>query len=320
MKHPDEETIIRYLDDDLPAATMREVQRHLEACPACMKKSEEFESGSFDDEDLARFLGKYRSYLSLCGEAGPDCLDDNAICNYVDGSMSESEKSAAESHIASCPRCAVEVDETLRTLPKSLKYGRTKRNLLAVADFTRQAVSAFGDKSRKTIMSASETLSEFGKELKGTRCLNCGATAPFNANHCPECGEKMERAATEVVNEIICPSCDRPIHGGERKCSHCGYKIIRPASEIARYYHVARMWLPKGLRENKWFIAAVASILASLAFSHIFIQFCVAAGIFGGAWIFDKARRSQFKDLHDAWKRGDEKECERLKKEIKQKK
>ena len=66
------------------------------------------------------------------------------------------------------------------------------------------------------------------------------------------------------------------------------------------------------MRENKWLVGAIVAVLASFAFPAVFVQFLLAAGIMGGAWLLEKAKREMLVELYRVWKSGDDEERDRL--------
>lgn len=75
------------------------------------------------------------------------------------------------------------------------------------------------------------------KEYKGvTKCPNCGADVPNNAQFCNNCGSKMPSAENQmnidkmiqermVQKKRVCPSCGDVVPPENKFCMKCGTKV-----------------------------------------------------------------------------------------------
>jgi len=316
MTHLNEEILIRFLDDDLPHNEKITVEKHLKECSRCAAEKEKLFHEYFAEQPVDRLMKKYAATISETCEKTAECLDDNTICEYVDDVLTPEKRVAVEKHLADCNYCLNEVAELKKI---------TDRTGLGVKEFTKEVVgdavilAKLGVKlaEKGVIKIAKRTgasIRAFKRELQGIKCDKCGKQNSYGAAFCSSCGEKIIKVD---ISDIICPECNRQITPAIKECPHCGAVIIGPEKDIAKYYQIAKEWLPPALKENKWLVAAIATLLFSLAAPQIFIQFCVAAGIFGGMWIFKSVGREKIKKLYDAWKKDDKEEVDKLVEEIK---
>lgn len=104
---------------------------------------------------------------------------------------------------------------------------------------------------------------------------------------------KKEAAEKHLAGCFLCLDKVVSIHGGLKM------KFKKPAKAGI-------------LSKNKWLIASIASFMLSFAFHPVFLQFLLAAGIFGGKWIFDSQNARLLVMIYDAWKKGSDKEASEI--------
>lgn len=66
------------------------------------------------------------------------------------------------------------------------------------------------------------------------------------------------------------------------------------------------------LKKNVWLILAIMSFALSFVYSHYFVQFLVATLVLAGKWIFETVNARILIMIHDAWKKGGEKEVAKV--------
>ena len=98
------------------------------------------------------------------------------------------------------------------------------------------------------------------------------------------------------------PIADRPFFSFDRN------RVLPRAKKTVITEKTVVNWLPKRLRKNRWLIASMTAFVLSFAFPPVFLQFLLAAGIFGGKWIFDSENARTLIMIYNAWKKGGDKE------------
>lgn len=142
----------------------------------------------------------------------------------------------------------------------------------------------------------------------------CRNENPDGSKFCNKCGTSL---AFPVL--LTCFKCNMEIKEGSVFCNHCGAALTPKIKKAKEIMSAVKKWLPEQLKENKWLVASIAALMGSFAVATYFIQFCVAAGIFGGMWIYDRAKRELLIRLYRAWKNKDEEKVEILVAELKNK-
>jgi len=238
---------------------------------------------------LLRAYGIQQAKELLLKEKSHDCPDDNLICGFVDDTLSDEERAVVESHIATCDYCPHHVADLFKAIfQQDINSGHKIKF----------------DKKRRFTMP---------NEIK---CSKCQFINSVESKYCSQCGKPLE----ESPSIIFCWKCNKIVNFGNIYCNHCGVKLVADKKDAKKeLYEAVKKWLPETMRENKWLVAAIVTILVSFAFPAVFIQFCIAAGIFGGMWIFDSVRRDMLIKLYRAWKSGDKEKIEIITAELKKK-
>lgn len=87
---------------------------HLRMCPSCASIYAEWQS----------IVAAVRSAFAI-KSATPTCLEDNTFAAYVDGTLPDVERDAAEQHLATCARCLRQLCELHTVLVEAMQPVRT---------------------------------------------------------------------------------------------------------------------------------------------------------------------------------------------------
>jgi len=103
MNHPDTDDLARYALDEVVGGR---VQRHVETCRACSAKVRALRLGR----------ASVVAHSSRSQERGPECLDENLIAAFVEGSADEAARAACMAHLGACSHCRSAVSSVARAL------------------------------------------------------------------------------------------------------------------------------------------------------------------------------------------------------------
>lgn len=122
-------------------------------------------------------------------------------------------------HFVQCPNCTAWV---CRKSCWNEKRGLCKS---CAPDLGVEMSAAQASKTREAVWENAAVSAEDQKMVKGdwsqtihASCPKCGAPLANNAKFCPECGEKLQKAA-------FCPECGAKLTPGAKFCPECGHKV-----------------------------------------------------------------------------------------------
>lgn len=122
-------------------------------------------------------------------------------------------------HFVQCPNCTAWV---CRKSCWNEKRGLCKN---CAQDLGVEMSAAQASKTREAVWENAAVSAEDQKMVKGdwsqtiqASCPKCGAPQANNAKFCPECGEKLQKAA-------FCPECGAKLTPGAKFCPECGHKV-----------------------------------------------------------------------------------------------
>jgi hypothetical protein len=209
-------------------------------------------------------------------------------------------RAAIEEHVKDCDWCLRELAETRRLLsagPRSPAESTGKAPSGSPAAEARVAGASAGS------VPAQQKETE---DMQSVTCAACGTANAAGSKFCRECGASL------AGESFDCLHCGAALKEGSKFCNQCGRAVVAKAEAPGELRTVVQQWLPESVRDNKWLVGAIVAVLASFAFPAIFLQFLLAAGIMGGAWLLQRAKREMLADLYRAWKSGDDAERDRL--------
>ncbi len=293
QKHVDPDLISSYADGEtIPV----DLAHHLEQCDECRCLLQRYRKVGM------MLAGHFHHAKARRSEA---CPSDEDLAAYLDGSLEPAARSEMETHIRECDWCLGELAELKRLIDRT---GEAAPERCAGPHVGFPFFAAIGALTG-VIFSPGATYPWASKEkaeMGNITCAACGTVNPPGSRFCRECGVALSSGGYD------CLHCGAKIEEGSKFCTQCGRAVVAQAPPKGDLREAVEAWLPQSARENKWLVGAIAAILASFAFPAIFLQFLLAAGIMGGAWLLDKAKREMLADLYRAWKSGDEAERDRL--------
>src|SRR5260221_4846384 len=103
--HLDDDTVRRFRGRTLGPEELIAAGRHLEACPQCRSRLEPNGVSSYAASSLRRQLSHEE------GGEGPHLDFESVLIPYVEGTLSEDDRRAADRHLADCVVCRRELDD-----------------------------------------------------------------------------------------------------------------------------------------------------------------------------------------------------------------
>ncbi|MFH1995530.1 MAG: zf-HC2 domain-containing protein [Candidatus Omnitrophota bacterium] len=133
---------------------------------------------------------------------------------------------------------------------------------------------------------------------------------------------KIENVSTDCLNDVALsdyllntlPAEERSrIEKHLSVCGACLVKMIASSDSVREFEKASQVRRFGLMKKMNWIcIAAAVSFVLSFLVPRYFLQFLTAAAIFGVKWIVDSKNTRILIAIHEAWKKGGEKEASKV--------
>ncbi|MFQ3676128.1 MAG: zinc ribbon domain-containing protein [Endomicrobiia bacterium] len=162
-------------------------------------------------KEFLKKIKKYREQGMFDIERYPkskDCLDDELICAYVDGNVTEEEKRKVLEHINNCRRCMFEIADLVKIKNYEIKDEELK----------------------------------FDTKFVVRKCFHCEKINLHKEKYCKYCGKVLPG-----LLKIFCPDCENPVREESKYCPHCGVSLNKKSDDVINQINnVTKSLLKKG--------------------------------------------------------------------------